>query len=470
MRRNTAREDGFTIVEVVIAAMVVAAGAFATFGVLASAIRNAERTKASQVALDRAQQELEALRSLHNDELALTAAPAHSPDALNPNFRVSNGTFALTREPPGSYANLVVNGGSLYGGGFVEGGVVNPGPVSFSSGDVSGEVYRYIVWRNDPSCPESTCPGTQDFKQIVVAVKLDTPPNQSGERGYVELQSNFIDPKDSALGDPVPGAEGVVTAQQFFLSDTPCSAAGSTPRQAIAGDHPLHNTLGTCASGLQTGSTLGAPDALLLGAPPDPTPEVVEDPPAYDYSVDYPSQPTPATAKGIQLRRDDTSGCHYQPTGVTGPQWQVHRWVTDPMPSTLPEGFKMSGKVTLDFFTRALNDSLYRGKLCLYLFRRHETGSPPEAVDTLFVNKSSGTPYWTYTPPGAGYWWREGWQEVRLPLEFASNQKIAAGDRLGLALSLERAGTGDDAVAIMYDNPEFKSRIEVDTTTPLDGG
>ena len=95
---------------------------------------------------------------------------------------------------------MAVNGGSLYGGGFVEGGLVTPGPIPFESGNVSGTLYRYVVWRNDPSCPESEaleedlCPGFQDFKQIVVAVKLDTPANQSGERGYVEVQSETIDP------------------------------------------------------------------------------------------------------------------------------------------------------------------------------------------------------------------------------------------------------------------------------------
>jgi len=42
--------------------------------------------------------------------------------------------------------------------------------------------------------------------------------------------------------------------------------------------------------------------------------------------------------------------------------------------------------------------------------------------------------------------------------------------RLGLALSLERAGTQGDAVSILYDHPSYRSRIEVATTTPLEGG
>lgn len=465
MRRALRHEDGFTIVEVMVAALVLVAGAFATFGVLRVAVTNTHRVKATQVALDRAQQEMEALRSMTNQELALTATPTNSTNAFNPGYRVSGDEFALIREPPGTYRELVVNGGELYGGGFISTGKVSPGPTSFTTGDVQGQIYRYVVWRNDTSCPESTCPGTQDYKQIVVAVKLSKPSNQPGERGYVEVQSNFIDPKDSSLNDPIPGAQGVTTAQQFFLSDTPCSASGDTARQEIAADHALHNTLGTCASGPQTGSTLGAPDALLPGAPPDPAPEDPTNPAPYRYSSDYSGSPTPETAKGIQLRRDDTGGCHYVPAGTSEPHWQVHRWVTDPMPSE----FKLAEKVTLDIYTRTLSDASYKGTLCMYLFVRHETGSPPIATDTMIANKETGLSYWSYTPEGTGQWPRFAWTELRRELKFSGPKSIAAGDRLGLALSVERNGTGSDALAMLYDHPTYRSRIEVETPTPLSG-
>lgn len=469
MTRPSAREAGFTIVEVLVATLVLVIGALTTFGLLSAATRNTQRAKATQVALDRAQQEVEALRSLSNEELAMTATPAHSSNALKPGYRVSNGKFALTREPPGAYEAMVVNGGSLYGGGTVKGGVVNPGPTSFASGDVSGEVYRYVVWRNDESCPEEKCPGKQDFKQIAVAVKLDTPGNQAGERGYVEVQSDFVDPTDSSENDPAPGSNGVVTAQQLYLSDTPCAAAAEEPtqRQEITGDHLLHNTLGTCASGPQTGSTHGAPDTLLLGAPPDPAPEDTSDPPLYDYSNDFYLEPTPDTDKGVQIRRDDTSGCHYVPTGTTNPESQVHRWVTDAMASS----FTMTANVTLEFYTRTLNDALYTGTLCVYLYERHETGTPPVATDTLLTNKSDGAAYWTYTPQGNGYWPRNAWTKVRLTMAFNNAPyTIPAGDRLGVALSVERANTPADAIPIMYDHPNYPTRIEIDTNTPIDGG
>jgi len=192
MGRPGSREAGFTIVEVLVALLILVIGALATFGLLSGAIRNTQRAKGTQVALDRAQQEIEALRSIPYQQLALQKTPVAETNPLSPNYRVSGGSFALVREPRNSYATMVVNKGGLYGGGFVEGGVVNP-EESFSSGDVSGKIYRYVVWRNDDKCGVA-CPGEQDFKQVVIAVKLDTQSNESAERGYVEVQSDFVDP------------------------------------------------------------------------------------------------------------------------------------------------------------------------------------------------------------------------------------------------------------------------------------
>ncbi|HET9162478.1 MAG TPA: hypothetical protein VFN89_03400 [Solirubrobacterales bacterium] len=475
MARLAKDQSGITLVEVVVAAFVLTLGSLAVFGVLAAATINTQRAQGTQVATDRAQQEMEALRSLSKEELALTESPKPSSDPLNPDYRVNvnNHTFAIERGTvPSGYEKLVVEGGPLHGGGAISGGNVNPGPEPFTSGEVSGEIYRYIVWRNDPNCSEESCPGTQDYKQIIVAVKLDQKDNEASERGYVEVQSDFIDPTKTGQDNPVPGAEGVATAQQFFLSDTPCSASGETARVEIAGDHALHNTLGTCASGLQAGSTVGAPDALLRTPPPDPAPQDPEVPTVYDYSDDYTPAPSAETAKGIQIRRDATSTCHYDPTGATSEQeWEVHRWVSDRMASE----FVMSngegiGSATLDFFTRALNDKQYTGKLCIFLFDRHEEGSPPVATDSW--NGKAEIPYWEYvSTQGNGFWWTNEWEEVRDTMEFSGPVTIPPGDRLGVALSVERSGTGgENALDILYDHPDYRSRLEVPTTTPLEGG
>jgi len=303
-------------------------------------------------------------------------------------------------------------------------------------------------------------------------VKLDTPGNQAGERGYVEVQSDFVDPKDSASSDPVPDSEGnVVTAQQFFLSDTACTpqegeAPVVTERQEISGDHLLHNTLGTCADGPQTESTPGAPDALLLGAPPDSAPSDPTVPALYDYSDDFYLEPTPDTDKGVQIRTDDTSGCNYVPTATTNPESRVHRWVTDPVSSD----FVLTEDVTIEFYTRTLNDELYTGTLCVFLFDRHDEGSPVVATDTQLTNVNGGTAYWKYTPDKNAYWPQFKWERVRMAMTLSEADTpftIPAGDRLGVALGVERSNTPADAIPIMYDHPLYPTRIEVDTSTPI---
>lgn len=493
-------EEGLTLIEVLVASIVVALAAMATFGVLAAATRNAQRAQATQVAIDKAQEEIEKLHTLAYDELALDRNPQPSTNPLNPNYRVNIPNFAVKRNPVGQYVEMDVD---------LETGVVTPGPIPFKEGTVSGKLYRYVVWRNDPQCPESAekltedfCPGKHDYKQIIVAAKLDTPGNETRERNYIEVQSQVVNPEAraqrSTQGTETGGGglgEGgeqeqkereeeekndqtgsassgkAITAQQFFLSDTPCSTAGKTIRQEITGDHLLHNTLGTCASGLQNGqSKNGAPDALVIGSPPDPDPADEANPLLYDYSSDSYLEPTPDTDKGVQILHDDSAGCNFVPKSSVHPEAKVHRWVTDPM----PREFKMSGTVTLEFYSRTLNEASYPGTVCVYLFTRKETGTGASTVatDTLLENELTKKLFWTYSAQGTGGWPRTEWTRLRLTMKIGGTlpKAIPIGQRLGVGLSVDAGTTPADAIPVMYDHPNYPTRLEVDTTTPFEEG
>jgi hypothetical protein len=458
-------ERGMTLIEVVVAALVLTMAAMASFALLASATKNAQRARSTQVALDLAQEEIERLRSIPYEDLALSSYPQPSPSKLNPGFRVQGTQFALKRSPLGEYAPLV----KAIGTGFSPESSFSSG--NPSSGGITGTIYRYVVWRNDPSCPDAQCPGPEDYKQVVVAVQPKAAVGE-GQRGYVEVQAKRVDPE--VLNEPPPPAEegeegekgNGLTAQQFYLSDTPCSPTGTTTRQAIASDHLLHNTLGTCASGLRTGGTLGAPDALLLSGPPDPDPENQLVPAFYDYSDDLYLEPTPDTDKGLQIRHDDSEGCNYDPTGTSTPESQVHRWVSDPM----PKAFVISGGVTLEFYTRTLNDAIYTGRLCVYLFERSK-GVEGKENDEFFADTNE-TPYWVYEPgDGVGFWPRNMWTKIRRKMQIDdAPEVIDPGNRLGVALSVDVSNTTGDALAVMYDHPNYPTRLEVETTAASLGG
>jgi len=467
-------DSGFTLVETLVAAILLVTGLLAVLQVFDASTRTTFRAEESQVAVNTAQRELEEVRNLDYGAIALSSTPAASGDPNDPRKRVSGTQFDLNDD--GNNADMVINGGPLDAGGQVVGGVVNAGPEEFDSGDVSGQIFRFVVWRNDPGCAPAQCPGFQDLKRVVVAVKLDTAPI-SYERPYIEVHSDFIDPDESAISDPPPpGGENVV-AQQFWLSDTTCD---HNDRQDIVLDppssdgHPLHNTLGICGAGRQTGTTAGAADALLRSQAPDPSPGDPSDPPLYDYATDLePTGVPPDSDKGLQLARQDEADCDFDGDGGDAHQ-EVHRWMSAPLPLV----FDMRGDATLELYTRSLGEAVHPGEICVFLFRREDV-DPSTAADTAIpltsaTAESRPDELWQcgLASPDVSCatttWPSDRWAQLRIELDF-SQTPVPLGDRLGIAIAVERNGTTSaEAVQFAYDHPDFRARLEVDTTTPLD--
>jgi prepilin-type N-terminal cleavage/methylation domain-containing protein len=446
LRRHLRREGGFTIPEVLVAIVLLATGAVAVMGVVDASTRNTYRAEQTQVAINRAQDELEALRQLDYSQVALTSTPTHATDPNDPRYRVSGSNFDTDRDPAvTNNSEMVVNGVS-----GVTGGTIAPGPTPFTSGDVHGQVFRFVVWQNDPNCLV-VCPGTHDYKRVIVAVTIDNAP-VSFTRSYSEVQSNFIDPNSSILDSGVSGGTGsLVTAQQFYLTDTTCNQASPVVPSAT---HLSHNTLGTC-------SDANKPDGLYTSAPTDPDPADPANPGLFDYADDPALEPQPNNDAGLQLLRQDNNNCDYT-GGASNPQWKVHRWVTAPMPLA----FVMSGQATLEFFTKTIGDVNIPGEVCVFLFTRTEVTvlGVTTATDTRLVNLDS--------PPNAFFsyaespWPRYQWTRRRLVMNFAPTT-LLLGQRLGVALAVRRNGTPQDALEFMYDHPDYATRLEVRTTTPL---
>jgi hypothetical protein len=112
-----------------------------------------------------------------------------------------------------------------------------------------------------------------------------------------------------------------------------------------------------------------------------------------------------------------------------------------------------------------VNGGTYAGKICVFLFVRqlNVLGIP---VDTPAVN---------LTPPllNATYFthqqspWPSTWTEINVPLSFLLNVHLLPGSRLGVAIQVDRGGTGADGLQFMYDEPSFDSRLEVKSTSLL---
>jgi hypothetical protein len=461
-RRAYSSEAGFTVVEVMVAAMLALIGSLGVLGVVDASTRNTYRAEQSQVVINQLQSELEKVKRIPYPEVALTAAPAHSTDPEDPAWRVSGTQYATSPNGTG-LRPMVVNGGALATGGTVTGGVLNPQPTSFQAGDVTGTLRRYVVWMDDPKCPDALCPGSQDLKRVIVAATLDQSAS-GGARPYQELHSDIVDPDVQPVENPVdPGDGDEGTFATFWLTDTPCS---EEERQPLSGDHVSHNTLGTCDDGPLTGLTGGAPDLMYVEQPfLDPAyPD--DEQPLFDYSTDVEPTSNGSADKGLQLRKPGSMlGCALSlPVLESNPKQKLHRWLAPPVPDDFE--LLLDGEATLSLWTRTINGAVHEGKICVWLFvrRLNALGVP---VDTPVVNQQIS--HLTGFPDGLSSWPSGDYQEVEVEMDFLSAApNLLPGEQLGLAISVERAGTsGGDGLEFMYDHPSFDSRLQVKTSSAL---
>jgi hypothetical protein len=453
-------ESGLALIEGVIACMILALAALAGAQFFDAATRTSYRAEESQSINTRLEAELEEATSLPFAELALSSAPADTADQSDPRSRVDGTTFAL-EQGGGDPAQMVIDA-TL--------GAVSPDPEPFTVGDISGEIYKFVVWRDDPTCPESKCPGEQDLRRVIVAARVTEAPI-SFDRAYHEIHSDVVDPDVAPVDNPGPGGEGNGNhPQQFFITDTPCDNSTRQPIELApptSDGHFGHNTRGDCSAGMQTGGTVaGAPDLMftspvqLDGNYPD------DQQPLYDYATDL----EPATGadqdKGLFVREAGTNGCLLGtvlsvvdlPLTETTRHQKIHKWVSPPMPTDFE--LLLTGNATLQLWTKTVNGVAQSGRICVSLFIRRSSAGIPTDIPVLNAQSVVNTQYTDST-------WPTDWTEIAVPITFASLPTFIPGDRIGLAIHVERANTGNDGLEFMYDHPSFDSRLELTTNRVL---
>jgi type II secretory pathway pseudopilin PulG len=466
--RVRADDAGFTIVEVAVAAIILAIGALAVIGLVSATSHNNFRAEQGQVVNDRLQQEMEAIKQLPYDQLALGSLPAHSSAANDPNVRVSGAQFNVNASGTAAVEDLVYNGGtSPEAGGSVSGGTLSPGPTPFQSGSVKGNVYRYVTWERDSACDNCA---DRWYKHVVVAVVLDqTAPG--GTRAYQEIQGNAANP-NAGLSNCPAGSSGCTnpggtdeTPWTFWLTDTPCSF---DTRQSLTGDHMNRNTLGVCSDGPQTGSTAGAPDLMFTQAASCVNGGCDQPQPQYDYATDVEPAQNPGQDTGLQEKIPANTvtgnqGCPDNPSSPSGlggtPYFYLHKWLSPAIPS----GFDvtLSGTGELDLWTQTINGAVHGGRICAWLFVRSG------ATDTYAANVDASGSHTAFAYSQSS-WPSNAWTEIHVPLHLGSLPGLTSGSRLGLILGVERGGTlPGDGLQLMYDEPSFDSRLEINTRSLL---
>jgi Tfp pilus assembly protein PilV len=494
LRRPAADESGISVVEVLIAAVILALTALAIATLSTGATHGTYRAEQDQVVVNRLQNELERMRQLPFNQVALTSTPQTSTQANDPGQRVSSGgtQFDLNRNGTNTKP-LAFAGGTTPEGNPIGCGAagqpacgVNPGPEPFQSGDVSGNIYRYVVYPGVPG-GSTGCPGCSPdyFKRIIVVITLDTTV-AGGTHPYQEIQSNVSSPDAVPSNNPVPPCDQNTECpdQQsavFLLTDTPCV----NPTRVAPSSHDTHNTRGRCTDGGQTGLTPGAPD-LMLNAPPD---TAVGQPPNYSEDVTRSEDPKIGLAL---LRTTSVPGCAAQV--LTGnapnqtldlnesedtPQLKIHTWVTNDLNSDF--GALTTADATLELWTKSLGGAAYPATLCVYVFKRIRINENLNGTNTEFVVDTPATinlnaPYLAISKAT----WPQQWAKVttdrfdvnmlsvddvlnQLQSQVPAAQFTQVGQaRLGLALTVAQ-GSGGDALDVMYDEGTYDSRFELDT-------
>jgi type IV pilus assembly protein PilV len=179
------REEGFTLVELLIAVIVLVVGIFAVIMAFDATRRLASNNEAQTVRAQIAEKDLQQIISLGYDAIGLSSTPVHSTNPNLPTYYVNGSTFQWDLANTSRTETLCTAATGCTGS-------IATGPTAWSSGGASGQIYRFVTWVND-TCT-GACSSTTDFKRVTVMV---TQNNQDGPDKPLLVSTLVSDPDDS---------------------------------------------------------------------------------------------------------------------------------------------------------------------------------------------------------------------------------------------------------------------------------
>lgn len=187
-------ESGVTIIEVVIAMVVLVVGVLGMAGGFDGARKLTLLSERRTEMAHRAQLELELLQQEPYARLAMATAPKHEAESVNPDYYVNSSPTTCKSEGDGCYAwneantkeeeplvaasaNELCEGASPKTGcGVVasspikrECTVTTIGACEWKEGNVTGATYDFVTWHADSGCG-TACPKEKNYKRLTVVV------------------------------------------------------------------------------------------------------------------------------------------------------------------------------------------------------------------------------------------------------------------------------------------------------------
>jgi prepilin-type N-terminal cleavage/methylation domain-containing protein len=208
-------ERGFTLIELLAAMVVLAVGIFSVITTFTAARKLASRAEARDAMVAEARGEIQRIEALSWANVALAANPTKNSGAgtSDPTYYYSTGPCTNSSNPPATSPcyqwdwNNTSSIEPLAVSGSTTDTTSNPYlwsdsiSTSNSTTRISGGIYRFITWVNDPSCTASACGGSNDYKRITVAVTVCSPGTVSATCADdtalsppVELSTLYVNP------------------------------------------------------------------------------------------------------------------------------------------------------------------------------------------------------------------------------------------------------------------------------------
>ena len=369
-------EAGFTLVEILAAMTLMSVGVGATLRVFGSSGRTAQAAQRDQVATQKAQAAIDQLGTTPYNQLGLTSAPASSTDPLNPGYRVSGITLAVR---PGLTESFVLPSDPGQAGA-----AVNPAaePFTVGSGEsaISGNVYRYITWR-DETCPDRCL--RRNAEHQAADRRGHRPRERRGADGRAGLGVEGRSRTPRPCRREPPGPPGPPAPRSAPRTSTCTTRAAATARgsPSTAG-HATHNTAQTSAAAGSTSFCENPasdlqPDLMGVEAPDDATST-----PLYQLSDDLTGAYDGLAMKG----RGTSCPTTYDAADATNldatNQWSLHAWATNSFASP----FTLAGQVTMSLFTSTVGGVPGAGVICATLL------TAPSWADGRLTSASAPSP------------------------------------------------------------------------------
>jgi prepilin-type N-terminal cleavage/methylation domain-containing protein len=443
-RRSLRSNDGFTLIEVMAALLLLTVGILAVAATFDFSRASTSQSELQTAAVDRAQREIEAIRSLPYSQVAhpVGGVVAASGDEADPVARISGASFAWDRSNAAASEPLAIS---------ADGAVPMKQTIAKDEGDRFGyTIWRFVTATDEPGCATVDCPEGGGYKRVTVVVRAS---GLGDTLAPVWTSTTVIDPAAAANNEGTPqtlcqkpdgsglelcSEEVDGTSMDLYLTNTPAGSGNARIVPAQSG--PLHRTV-AIPSSCKVAATVGCPvPDLMVG---EPLPQLVEEdpvPPLPSFATDV----NPSVEAGRPLLEDVT--CDDPPSSGGDPgavNLAGAYWVSPPLDASVA----LLGAAGLYLYTRTWSGTASDVTLCGIVYETPASIANPVQSQPQEIGRID-----------AAIAWPETFQPVSATFDFdADDATVEAGKRIGLRLWV--ANGSADEIVLLYDHPLNQSRL-----------